>query len=99
MRDGKMADNIVEPCENNPSGSVNDLSEEAKKEAYEFKEKANEYFKSGYWNCDGVSLFVNMCATLALVVCRSSVTTPCPWPCVVLGHAFDKLTEILTTLI
>ena len=47
MRDGKMADNIVEPCESNPPGSVNDLSEETKKEADEFKEKANEYFKSG----------------------------------------------------
>ncbi|KAK2183872.1 hypothetical protein NP493_293g02024 [Ridgeia piscesae] len=45
MRDGKMADNIVEPCESNPPGSVNDLSEETKKEADEFKEKANEYFK------------------------------------------------------
>jgi len=66
MRDGKMADNIVEPCESNPPGSVNDLSEETKKEADEFKEKANEYFKSGCWNYDTVGLFVKMHATFSL---------------------------------
>ena len=58
QRDGKMADNVAE------SGlpeSINDLSEETKANADEFKEKANEYFKSGYWIDDGVALFLYTC--------------------------------------